>query len=176
MLDLSSTALSRLVGDLSAPRATVIADLTGEFMMAPRHATREATTQETERATTPGSTGPADRPPTGHNLVQLVAKVSSVPDRRVLPSGDEVVSFGVSVPRDEGGVDAVPVQVGPAPPTGRRPVAGQVGRRLLARAEALEVGTWVAIEGRLRRRWWAAAGARRSRVEVAATSIEPAPR
>ena len=105
------------------------------------------------------------------NHIVLIAKVTSPPERQALPSGDEVVSFGVSVPRDEGGVDAIPIQAGPAPGPGGRPGPGQIGRRLLADAERLQTGTWVQVEGRLRRRWWAAGGMRRSRVEVAATSV-----
>jgi single-strand DNA-binding protein len=111
----------------------------------------------------------------GANQVHLIATVTTPPERRVLPSGDEVVSFGVSVPRDEGGTDAIPIQVGPAPPTGGRPGPGQAGRRLLAGADRLHTGDRVAIRGRLRRRWWEAAGMRRSRIEVSATAIEVIP-
>ncbi len=111
--------------------------------------------------------------PDARNEVQLAGKVTAAPERRTLPSGDEVVSFGVSVPREGGGTDAIPVQVGPAPGPGGRPGPGQVGRRRLAAAERLQVGVWVAVEGRIRRRWWATAGARRSRIEVAATSVTP---
>lgn len=105
------------------------------------------------------------------NHVVLLAKVTSPPERQSLPSGDEVVSFGVSVPRDGGGVDAIPIQAGPAPGPGRRAGPGQTGRKLLADAERLTTSTWVRVEGRLRRRWWAAGGTRRSRVEVAATAV-----
>lgn len=122
----------------------------------------------TDQASIPS--GPAAA---GHdvNEVHVVAKVTTAPERRRLPSGDEVVAFGISVRRPGGGVDAVPVQVGPAPPSGRRPSAGQVGRRILADAQRFQVGQRVEIRGRLQRRWWAAGGGRRSRVEVVACSV-----
>lgn len=118
----------------------------------------------------PHGVGDGTAEPVPVNHVRVVAKVTTVPERQQLPSGDEVVSFGVSVPRPGGGSDAIPVQAGPAPGPGRRPAAGQVGRRLLADVERLEAGDWVSIEGRLRRRWWDAGGARRSRIEVAVAS------
>jgi single-stranded DNA-binding protein len=67
----------------------------------------------------------------------------------------------------------VPVQVGPAPPRGGRAKPGQVGRRLLAEVERLGPGDRVEVRGALRRRWWDAGGARRSRIEVAASEIAP---
>lgn len=109
------------------------------------------------------------------NQVTLVARITTAPARRELPSGDQVVGFGVSVRRPIGGVDALPVQVGPAPPSGSRPTARQVGRRVLAAAERLEVGHRVEVRGRLQRRWWETAGGRRSRIEVVAMSVERVP-
>jgi single-strand DNA-binding protein len=106
------------------------------------------------------------------NDVRLEGRVSSEPRRRTLPSGDEVVEVTLAVSREAGGVDAVPVQVGPGPGPGRRRTGEQVGRRVLAAAERLAPGDRLRVVGRLRRRWWAAAGQRRSRIEVAATSIE----
>ncbi len=109
------------------------------------------------------------------NEAALVAKVTTAPERRQLPSGDDVVHFGVVARRPDGGADALPVQVGPAPPAGGRPSGTQVGRRLLADVERLQVGQRVAVTGRLQRRWWVAGGARRSRIEVLATTAEPVP-
>ncbi len=109
------------------------------------------------------------------NQVILIAKITTAPTRRELPSGDEVVGFGVSVRRPIEGVDALPVQVGPAPPSGSRPTSGQVGRRVLTTAERLEVGHRVEVHGRLQRRWWDTAGGRRSRIEVVATSVDRVP-
>lgn len=106
------------------------------------------------------------------NRVDLVARITTAPTLRELPSGDEVIAFGVSVRRPTEGVDALPVQVGPAPPAGTRPRAGQIGRRVLRTAARLDVGDRVAVRGRIQRRWWDAGGIRRSRIEVVATSVE----
>lgn len=121
--------------------------------------------------TTPAAVLPVD----DVNQVTLVARITTAPIRRVLPSGDQVVALGVSVRRPMGGVDALPVQVGPAPPIGIRPRSGQIGRRVLAAADRLEVGQRIEIRGRIQRRWWEAGGGRRSRIEVVATSIERVP-
>lgn len=109
------------------------------------------------------------------NRVTLVARITTAPTLRELPSGDQVVAFGVSVRRPTEGVDALPVQVGPAPPAGTRPRSGQIGRRVLTAAGRLQVGHRVEIRGRLQRRWWDAGGVRRSRIEVVATSVECVP-
>lgn len=121
----------------------------------------------------PGSAPVADRDVdvADRNLVSLTGRVSGAPERRVLPSGDEVVRLRVVVRRDEGAPDTVPVQVGPAPGPGGRVRAGLVGRRKLARAERLVAGSRVEVHGQLRRRWWEAGGARRSRLEVVAREV-----
>jgi single-strand DNA-binding protein len=107
--------------------------------------------------------------------VRLIGRVSGLPERRVLPSGDEVVVLRVVVRRGSGAaVDTLDVTVGPAPPAGVRPRPGQTGRRLLAAAERLEDGQRVAVDGQLRRRWWGGPGGRRSRVEVRAVRLAPA--
>ncbi|MEX1179179.1 MAG: hypothetical protein WEB09_12030 [Nitriliruptor sp.] len=106
------------------------------------------------------------------NLVRLRGRISTAPERRVLPSGDEVVALRVVVRRPGGDtVDALDVSVGPGPAPGRRPTAGQVGRRVLAAAERLELDARVEVVGELQRRWWQAGGARRSRLEVRATEV-----
>lgn len=109
-----------------------------------------------------------------HNEVRLRGRVSAEPERRRLPSGDEVVRLRVVLTRADGVADAIPVQVGPAPGPGRRARAGQTGRRHLADAERLTRGTVVTVEGRLQRRWWQAGGGRRSQLEVVATTLVPA--
>jgi single-strand DNA-binding protein len=107
------------------------------------------------------------------NEVRLVGRVSGAPERRSLPSGDELVSLRVVVSRRPSGVDTLDVAVGPAPPSGSRPREGQVGRRLLASAERLEPGDRVEVRGSLRRRWWGTGGVRQSRVEVRAEELVP---
>ncbi len=106
------------------------------------------------------------------NLVHLRGRVTGAPAHRTLPSGDEVVGFGLTVTRPDGGVDTLPIQVGPAPPAGQRPRAGQVGRRLLGVAVRAQVGDVLEVEGCLRRRWWEAQGRRVSRIEVVAHRLE----
>jgi single-strand DNA-binding protein len=106
-----------------------------------------------------------------HNEVRLRGAITSAPERRTLPSGDEVVAVRVTVRRQQGGADTVRISVGPAPPAGRRPKAGQVGRRLLSTVGSLSVGAHIEVRGQLRRRWWDAGGARRSLVEVVADEV-----
>lgn len=106
------------------------------------------------------------------NAVRLRGRLSSEPARRTLPSGDEVVGLRVVVRRPDGGsVDAIDVSVGPAPGAGGRRRSGQLGRRALAAAERLAVDQRIEVVGELRRRWWDAGGARRSRIEVRATAV-----
>lgn len=108
------------------------------------------------------------------NEVRIVGRASGDPERRTLPSGDEVVLLRVVVPRPGGGADTLPVSVGPAPRRGR-PGVGQVGRRLLATAERTTPGTRVEVRGELRRRWWATGAGRASRIEVRARSVAAIP-
>jgi single-strand DNA-binding protein len=108
------------------------------------------------------------------NAVRLRGRLSADPERRVLPSGDEVVRLRVVVRRPDGGaVDTVDVSLGPAPGAGGRARPGEVGRRALTAVERLEVDQRVEVVGELRRRWWEAGGARRSRLEVRATAVIP---
>lgn len=106
------------------------------------------------------------------NAVRLRGRLSVTPERRTLPSGDEVVRLRLVVRRSDGaGVDAIDVSVGPAPAPGKRRHDGQVGRRLLASAARLRPDQRLEVVGELQRRWWAAGGARRSRLEVRATAV-----
>jgi single-strand DNA-binding protein len=107
------------------------------------------------------------------NEVHLRGRLSGTPERRRLPSGDEVVRLRLVLARPDGVTDAIPVQVGPAPSAGRRARPGQTGRRDLAQAERLPVGAWITVAGRLQRRWWQAGGGRRSQLEVVATALTP---
>ncbi|HSK24315.1 MAG TPA: hypothetical protein VK906_14110 [Egicoccus sp.] len=104
------------------------------------------------------------------NEVRIIGRASGTPERKTLPSGDEVVLFRVVVPRPTGGADTLPVSVGPAPVAGRAG-PGQVGRRLLAQAERTAAGDCVEVSGELRRRWWSTASGRTSRIEIRAASV-----
>jgi len=106
----------------------------------------------------PGPAGESSRDErTCANEVRLVGRVSQPPERRELPSGDEVWTFRVVVPR--------------AP-----------SKRSRQRVDALECAAWsararrsvrawsagdvVEVSGALRRRFFRAGGAAASRVEV----------
>jgi single-strand DNA-binding protein len=107
------------------------------------------------------------------NEVRLVGRLSGSPERRTLPSGDEIVALRLVVTRPGGGSDTLPVQFGPAPATGQRRSAGQVGRRALAAVQRLADGERLEVVGAVRRRWWAGPDGRRSLVEVHAGSVRP---
>lgn len=76
------------------------------------------------------------------NQIQLAGKVTRGPEERVLPSGDTVLSFRLSVPRPEGtarpGTDWVDCAVWTA--------------RLRRAVRRWQVGDEVVVEGALRRR------------------------
>lgn len=99
----------------------------------------------------------------GHNAVSLVGRVSGEISERELPSGAQVVNFRVVVPRlgqSAGGratVDTIDVACW----------SGRTRRT----ATALLDGVVVAVDGSLRRRFFATAGGRASRYEVEATRL-----
>ncbi len=102
-------------------------------------------------------------PPTSCNEVVLVGRVSAGPERRELPSGDDLVTLRVVVDR--------PPQRGAT----RRQVdvidVACWSKRTQRSADRLEPDDAVRVEGALRRRFFAAAGARASRYEVEASRI-----
>lgn len=98
----------------------------------------------------------------GHNVVSLVGRVSGEVAERELPSGDHLSTFRLVVPRPEQSqgrarVDTVDVACW----SGRT-------RRVAAR---LGEGTVVAVEGALRRRFFATGAGRGSRYEVEAVRV-----
>ena len=86
------------------------------------------------------------------NEVRLVGTLSQEPLSRVLPSGDEVVTVRVVVPRPEGRSDALDCAIWTA-----------AGRR---KAKAWHRGDVVDIQGSLRRRFWRSPSGAASRWEV----------
>ncbi|WP_374454924.1 single-stranded DNA-binding protein [Nocardioides sp.] len=101
----------------------------------------------------------------GANDVRLVGRVTGEPSALELPSGDVLVTFRISVPRNgragprQGraqGVDSVPCTVWS--PRLRRSVLGW------------RAGDVVEVSGAVRCRFFQAGGATRSRVEVEASS------
>jgi single-strand DNA-binding protein len=153
------------------PSAAVTPPTTRPVTSPPLTTTPEGEASETAAVARDLAT--AAGPVADRNEVRLVGRVSGAPERRSLPSGDELVSLRVVVSRRPSGVDTLEVAVGPAPPSGVRPRDGQVGRRLLASAERLEPGDRVEVRGSLRRRWWGTGGVRQSRVEVRAEQLVP---
>jgi single-strand DNA-binding protein len=92
-----------------------------------------------------------------------VGRVSAVPERRDLPSGDQLVTFRVVVDRPpQKGVSKRAVDV--------IDVACWT-KRTQRTAAGLEPDDTVRVEGALRRRFFAAAGGRASRYEVEASRL-----
>lgn len=108
-----------------------------------------------------------------HNHVSIEGRLSADPELKDLESGDRLVILRVVARRPDGTRgDSLPVAVGPPPPKGQRRAPGQAGRREVTRASKLSEGDRVRVEGFLQRRFWAAGGVRRSRLQVVAESIE----
>lgn len=91
------------------------------------------------------------------NVVVLHGTLSRAAERRVLPSGDELVAYEITTRDAEGRADTVPV-VWPGAP---------------AMAEWAQ-GEQIVVAGRVRRRYYRAGGATQSRTEVVAERIVPA--
>ncbi len=92
------------------------------------------------------------------NVVVLQGRLSRPPQIRALPSGDRLVAYEVTVPRPGQRADTVPVVWPDAP----------------ARAAELDTGEVVVVTGRVRRRFFSAAGGTASRTEVVAGAVVPA--
>jgi single-strand DNA-binding protein len=91
------------------------------------------------------------------NLAVVEGRLSRSPQERILPSGDRLVSFEVSVQRTPRPTESVPVAWPKAP----------------LRVTQLEPGTHVLVLGRVRRRFFRAAGFTQSRTEVVADAVVP---
>lgn len=99
---------------------------------------------------------PADSGVVGANEVRLAGRVSGAPERRVLPSGDEIWTLRLVVARER--------------PRGRQTVDALECVAWSARTRR-SVASWadgdlVEVSGALRRRFYRAGGATQSRVEV----------
>jgi single-strand DNA-binding protein len=92
------------------------------------------------------------------NVVVLQGVLSRHPEERVLPSGDRLVAYEVTIRCAEGPAESVPV-VWPQPPR---------------QARSLLAGVEVVVTGRIRRRFFRAGGATQSRTEVVADAVVPA--
>lgn len=89
------------------------------------------------------------------NLVVLQGVLARPAQDVELPSGSRLVSLEVTVRRDDGPAEPVPVQWADPP----------------AWASTLDSGAEVAVLGRVRRRFFRAGGVTQSRTEVVATRV-----
>ncbi|MEO7572475.1 MAG: single-stranded DNA-binding protein [Acidimicrobiales bacterium] len=96
-------------------------------------------------------------PPAGTNLSILVGVLSRLPDLRVLPSGDEVLSLELTIRPEGGGAASVPAAWLGAP----------------AAAAGWAEGEELLVIGRVRRRFFRAGGATQSRTEVVVSTAVP---
>ena len=92
------------------------------------------------------------------NIVVLHGRLTRPAELRLLPSGDRLAALELSVARTGGKAESVPV-VWPDPP---------------AAAADLDVDHHVVVVGRVRRRFFRAAGRTQSRTEVVAERVVPA--
>jgi len=91
------------------------------------------------------------------NVVVVAGRLSRPAELRTLPSGDRLVVLDVTVPRPGERSDTVPVAWPGAP----------------ARAVTLDTGEEIVVVGRVRRRFFQAAGRTGSRTEVVADAVVP---
>lgn len=101
------------------------------------------------------------------NVVSLVGRVSAAPERRQLPSGDELVTFRLIVPRPP------PAKGGGAEERTRVDVVDIAcwSARTRRSATRLDADLAVRVEGSLRRRFFRSSGGAASRYEVEAGSV-----
>jgi single-strand DNA-binding protein len=91
------------------------------------------------------------------NVVALVGRLARPPELRQLPSGDRLVSYEVTVARAGERAEGVPVVWFDPPATAVDPAVDDV----------------VVVVGRVRRRFYRAAGTTQSRTEVVAETVVP---
>ena len=91
------------------------------------------------------------------NMVALIGRLARPAENRVLPSGDHMVAYEITVERPGSRAEGVSVVWFAAP----------------ARAGDHDVGELVVVVGRVRRRFYQAGGATRSRTEVVADVVVP---
>lgn len=108
------------------------------------------------------SVTPVRRPHPHRNEVVLVGRLAAVPEPRLLPSGDEIVTFRVVVDRPRAD-RASAERRSPTVDTLDCAVASATLRRRLV---AWSDGDTIQVEGPLRRRFWRAGPAVLSRCEV----------
>ena len=100
------------------------------------------------------------------NQVQLQGRLAASPERRSLPSGDEVVTFRLVVARRSTARS----------PGGARPAVDTIdctiwSAGLRRRSTSWQAGEVLAVGGALRRRFWRSGGGPRSRYDVEVTTV-----
>lgn len=104
--------------------------------------------------------GEQELPAVALNEVRLVGRLTSAPEERVLPSGDVILTFRMSMTRD------------PTPMTrGSKQTSDWAdcvafGARVRRTVGSWQVGDPVRVEGALRRRFYRGTGGTATRVEV----------
>ena len=98
---------------------------------------------------------PTEFVPAGTNLVVLRGVIRRTPEYRVLPSGDELLSFDLTIRDGEQAAESVPI----------------VWHHPTAAAAKLAEGDDVVVVGRVRRRFFRAGGSTASRTEVHADKV-----
>jgi single-strand DNA-binding protein len=91
------------------------------------------------------------------NVVAIEGRLARPAEQRVLPSGTRMVALEVTVRRQDGPAEGVPVAWSDAP----------------AWASTLEADAEVVVVGRVRRRFFRAGGTTQSRTEVVAEVVVP---
>ena len=102
------------------------------------------------------------------NVVALVGRLTTVPEERVLPSGDVIVAFRISVPRT-----STPLSKGSKQTTDWVDCVS-AGARCRRSARNWAVGDVVEVGGVLRRRFLRGDGAASTRLEVEALRVRRA--
>jgi len=92
------------------------------------------------------------------NVALLIGRLARPAEPRDLPSGDRLVQYEVTTPSETGRAESMPVVWFDAP----------------ASAEDYDVDEKVVVVGRVRRRFFRAAGGTQSRTEVVADAVVPA--
>jgi single-strand DNA-binding protein len=118
------------------------------------------------RQTADDSTAKADD---ARNCVELCGRLTSAPVARELPSGDEIVTFRLSVPRAGDGPSGGAGSQGRAGSDWVDCVAWGARERRAVRAWA--AGDRVLVTGTLRRRFYGAGAEKGTRLEVAVTRV-----
>jgi single-strand DNA-binding protein len=91
------------------------------------------------------------------NVALLIGRLARPAEPRDLPSGDRLVQYEVTIPSETGRAESVPVVWFDAP----------------ASASDYDVDEKVVVVGRVRRRFFQAAGRTQSRTEVVADAVVP---